>query len=244
MLKNKLHILFIILVLWMSSQLSFAQTEELRTLILTNVNFNYKWSGSVDGGYYKGLNDANYTRWGIRTIARYRINSTFRADLGFMINHVNSKDNGKQNEYRPHQTLLIGYPRLNYMTINHRVRVEEQFYSHTENADDFFNTRLRYELKTQSAFKRNNTIGPKTAYWMASTEVTFNILEKIKNNYKGVERLRTGIGLGYMISSANKIEATVYYQHTYSELSYADSKQVTIFNFYYKHYLFSKPKQK
>ena len=142
-----------------------AQTQELRTLFLEQISLNANWTTIFDGGYYQGLGDADYTRWGIRNSTRYRLNATFVVDAGFMYNRVNRNEIGFENEFRPHQSLRIAYPRFPHMTINHRFRMEQRFVTHSYEDDTNITSRFRYQVGTRRAFDLSKNIEPKTVYW-------------------------------------------------------------------------------
>lgn len=222
-----------------------AQKQELRTLYLQQISLDADWSTTFDGGYYKGLTNANYTRWGIRNVTKYRLNGTLVLDAGFMYNRVDRYENGVENEFRPHQSLHVAYPRFENMTIKHRFRMEEQFYTHSYNDKTDFATRLRYAVSTQRAIDFKKRIEPNTLYWKASGELSFNFIGRlIEEDKHFFQRGRYGLGLGYQFNSKMSIEGMVYYQRTYSNASFHEYSDLTIYNFYLKRRVFWQKKKK
>jgi len=208
-----------------------AQQNELRTLFLAKFDFNSDWRGSLDGGYYRGLNGSGWDRYGIRAIAQRRLNSKVQFDAGFMFNHVNNHDGTHTNEYRPHQTVKLAYPRFSRMTINHRFRLEEQIIYRSSTEKTQMTSRFRYELKTKRAFNLEKFIQPKTFYWIASSEITFNFTGHIKGEYNFFERGRHGLGVGYRVNTNTSVESTAYFQHTHKGIDFHDHSDLFIFNF-------------
>ncbi|TLX75331.1 DUF2490 domain-containing protein [Labilibacter sediminis] len=215
-----------------------AQTQELRTLFLQQISLNHDWTTIFDGGYYQGLGDAEYHRWGLRNSTRYRLNGTFVVDAGFMYNRVNRPEVGIENEFRPHQSLRIAYPRYPHMTINHRFRLEERFITHSYNDKTNITSRFRYQVGTRRAFDPDKNIEPNTMYWKASGEITFNVLGNIIDDYTFFQRGRYGLGLGYQLNTKLSIEGTLYYQRSYNNTNFDDFSDTTIFNFYIRNKIF------
>lgn len=222
-----------------------AQKQELRTLYLQQISIDANWSTTFDGGYYKGLADANYWRLGIRNTTKYRLNGTFILDAGFMYNRVDRYENGVENEFRPHQSLHIAYPRFENMTIKHRFRLEEQIVTHSYDAKTDVASRLRYAVSTQRAFDLSKQIEPNTLYWKASGELFFNFIGRLIEGDNNIfQRGRYGVGLGYQFNSKMSVEGMAYYQRTYSDASFHEYSELTIFNFYLKRRVFWQKKTK
>lgn len=208
-----------------------AQQNELRTLFQGKFIFNSDWRASIDGGYYRGLNDNGWNRYGIRLIAQRRLNSMVQFDAGFMYNYVDNNNDTHTAEYRPHQTVKLAYPRFSRMTINHRFRLEEQIIYKSSSNSTNMTSRFRYEIKTKRAFDLTKFIEPRTYYWIASSEITFNFSGHIKGDYGVLERGRHGLGVGYRVNTNTSIEGNSFFQHTHKGLDFYDHSDLFIFNF-------------
>lgn len=225
----KTRIVSILLLLFIAITTK-AQQSELRALFSTQLQFNSDWKASLDGGYYGGIGNANWVRWGIRGIAQRRINSLIRVDAGFMYNNTHTVGI-TTHEFRPHQTVKFSYPRFARMTINHRFRLEEQIITNNIGNDVNISSRFRYEIKTKRAMNLKKFIEPKMPYWIGSMEFTMNFSGHIKGERHLFERGRYGLGAGYRVDTNTSIEATYYFQHTHKSLKFHEHNDLNIFNF-------------
>ncbi len=216
------------------------QQQELRTLMLEQFNINNNLKTTFDGGYYKGCNLVDWTRWGIRNATSYKINEKISVDIGFMYNRTVTTDESVQNEFRPHQSVKLTAPILPKMKLTHRFRMEEQFYTYNNSEGNKNVSRFRYEIKTKNAFNLKKNIESQTTYWIASSEFFFNPAGKIQDDYILFNRGRYGLGIGYKINNRTALEGSLLYQHTHSNKDFKDYSDIAIFNIYIRNSLFSK----
>ncbi|WP_430931570.1 DUF2490 domain-containing protein [Saccharicrinis sp. 156] len=217
-----------------------AQKQELRVLVLEQFKIDPSWTTTFDGGFYKGYNGADWTRWGIRNLTAYKLSGNVSVDVGFMYNRTATPDKVVQSEFRPHQSIKFMYPRMAHMSFSHRFRMEEQFYTYNRDRENKNASRFRYEIKTKRAFNTNKNIEAKTPYWMASVEFFFNPVGKMEHDHILFNRGRHGIGIGYKLNSKTSLEGTLFYQHTHSNTNFSDYSDIAIFNVYIKNSLFSR----
>jgi len=240
---NLRRIYFMALAAFACAVYGNAQEQEIRTLYLQKFEVNEDWTISFDGGYYNGVNEADYGRWGIRNVTSFKISDAVTIDAGLMYNRIDIPDVGIKNEFRPHQTIKVAFPNNHSLSLKHRFRFEEQFFTYNYQAENNSSTRLRYQIQTKRAFDFSENISAGSAYWMASSELFLNIEGKIQDDYNLLKRSRYGLGLGYKISSATSLEGNIYFQRTYSNTSMEDYSNMAIFNFYIKNTLFANKHQ-
>ncbi|WP_161636235.1 DUF2490 domain-containing protein [Saccharicrinis fermentans] len=229
----------VFICIFISGAALWAQKQELRTLLQEQFKVSPLWKTSFDGGYYRGYDGVEWTRWGIRNLTAYQLNDHISVDVGVMYNRTATSDQEVKNEFRPHQSIKISYPRLAHMSFSHRLRMEEQFYTYKKAEKSENASRFRYQIKTERNFCTPKKKGVNIAYWIASLEFFFNPVGKLQDDYILFNRGRHGLGVGYQLSAKTSVEGMVLYQHTHNNTSFKDYSDMAIINFSIKNSLFS-----
>lgn len=232
----------IIILLFIFSTVSFAQTTATRTTSYHNlvwfgdfskIKLNDKWSIYFDFGLRRTdwLNKWSQTL--VRPGLTYTMNGSVSISAGVAWFN-NYTTNYIRPEYRGWQQLLFTetYGRIK---VNHRLRAEQRFNQAVVKdklVNDYkYNNRFRYQLNVQIALNKKS-IENKTLYLNLSDEVMVNSGKQISVNYFDQNRLSAGIG--YKLNDF--LNFTVAYANVFvqkSQVNTYENNNVLVFNLYH-----------
>lgn len=121
---------------------------------------------------------------------------------------TNSVDTSNLIEIRPFQGIDVQWPNFKWLTINHYVRLEEQFISFNNNWE--FDMRLRYMLSGDFHWRNENWDKLNNIYIPVQIELFWNIL----NSNQTDNLLRLASGAGYTFNLKWKLEFNMIFQRS------------------------------
>ena len=107
-----------------------------------------------------------WTQFYIRPTYRYQFNSL---DLsgGFALFYTYNSDISNVTEWRLFQQATVHWPSTNILKFNHRIRLEQRWFNYSDERDNEFYARIRYQLTMRS---RDFSIYNQKLYFKVSAE--------------------------------------------------------------------------
>ena len=206
-------------------QNSFAQ-DSVSTGFITEqlwIDYNYKYLlkdnytlyGDVG---YRVVTPYIWNRFFIRPSINYQIPKRFKSKLfystdlhaGIGIFFTDNKSESNRFEIRPFQGYSLTWPNRPLIKIIHYVRLEERFDMRTQNWDNTFGLRLRYQASLILLFSGRYIKINKGLYLPASIELFWNLIGVNQFN----DAVRIVPGVGYRFSDFWKAEMNFGYHYT------------------------------
>ena len=215
-MKDQVHI-FSLVLYFMVTKIVYCQSD-LAEFTTTNhqlwidlyphfyVSEKFEYYG--DTGYNTRLNENTWHSIYASPSVRYHIDKYWelRGGVGFYYDF--NKEISDRFEIRPWQGILLGWPRIINLVIQHYIRFEQRISFLTDDWSSSLALRLRYQLSSRWDIIKinNNRFWFIPFYW----ELFFPIGKEVKEFFR--DRGRLGVGLGFNPSDIWRFSLQIVWQ--------------------------------
>ena len=171
---------------------------------------------------FRTLSPYEWSRLVLRPSIRYKLpkaffkktehNAELHGGIGFFFTNNISESN--RLEIRPFQGYKLMWPNRPEIQIKHYVRLEERFDIQTNNWENTFGLRFRYQARMELHFKGDYIAFNNGVYLPAEIELFWNLIGARQFN----DAARVNLGIGYEFSRAWKCEFNLAYHYTRNTL--------------------------
>lgn len=182
-----------------------------------------------------------WNRYVLRAAVKYKLPKPFYQDLywnaelhtGLGLYFTNNLTEVNRLEIRPYQGFKLAWPNRKYIKIHHFVRLEERFDLQTNNWDNTFGLRVRYEAELTLRFTGKFIDFNKNFYMPIGIELFWNLVGVKQFN----DAVRITPGIGYSFSPVWRGEFQFGYHYTRNTVEDVFATNDLVFRFRVYHRL-------